>query len=140
MHQDWIEQQSKMVQKLQNKRTIFLTIKMCLSNIWRGRNQSMCIVCAYGLMMVSSLVSCINVRMLRWYYEVCNAFRSHKYEAFLAVNCDTILHVVQMEDLKKMVSSTYLILDNGTCTYNKAVCNCNPSTLMYNQINSFYYS
>ena len=62
--------------------------------------------------------------------------RTYKYEAFLAVNCDTILHVVQMEDLKKMVSSTYLILDNGTCTYNKAVCNCNPSTLMYNQINS----
>ena len=42
--------------------------------------------------------------------------RTYKYEAFLAVNCDTILHVVQMEDLKKMVSSTYLILDNGTCT------------------------
>ena len=39
--------------------------------------------------------------------------RTYKYEAFLAVNCDTILHVVQMEDLKKMVSSTYLILDNG---------------------------
>ena len=59
------KKKSKMIQKLQNNRTIFLTIKMCLSNIWRGRNQSIYVWTMDGVI-ICFLHKCSYAKVILW--------------------------------------------------------------------------